>query len=75
MLSNVPASMYLPLGENFTKDTGGFSSSGGAGRTGGAVNLINTYTSQGGLYSRVLLQGIAPYIMYLIKQLYIICGY
>lgn len=27
MLSNVAARMYLPLGENFTKDTGGLSSS------------------------------------------------
>lgn len=28
-LSKVAARMYLPLGENFTKDTGGLSSSGG----------------------------------------------
>lgn len=28
-LSRVPANIYFPFGENFTKDTGGFSSSEG----------------------------------------------
>ena len=33
-MSSVPARMYFPFGENFTNDTGGFSSSGGRGREG-----------------------------------------
>ena len=39
-LSSVPARMYLPLGENLTNETGGFSSSEGRRERGGAVSRV-----------------------------------
>ena len=56
-LSNVAASMYFPLGENFTNDTGGLSSSGREDMNNPVITPNDFWLQEGRGGSRIFLGG------------------